>query len=260
MNILSYCLGFCLLTVPAFAEVAPGTTSVEKSITTQINPDLEVQKLSEHLYLYTAWADIGKWGRVGSNGLIVVNKNKAYLIDTPMHEDQTIKLVEYIRKNLGASLVGFIPGHWHDDCVGGLAYLNREGVKTIASAKTNALLKEQKKPQAKETFDKELKIDLEGYQFECLFAGGGHSVDNIVVWFPKEKILFGGCLIKDKDATNLGNTDDAAPLPEWKTTIETLEKRFKDVKLVIPGHGDSSTEKGFEKTKELLNKALTPKK
>ena len=106
----------------------------------KINSDLELFKLTPDCYLYTAWADMGHWGRVGSNGLVVISKAKALLIDSPTLESQTVELAWWFDKNLNVTFESFIPGHWHDDCVGGLAWLNRNGAKTYANRLTNEIL------------------------------------------------------------------------------------------------------------------------
>jgi hypothetical protein len=31
------------------------------------------------------------------------------------------------------------------------------------------------------------------------FPGAAHSADNVVVYFPKKRLLFGGCMIKPKE-------------------------------------------------------------
>lgn len=205
--------------------------------TVEVSKDIQVAKLSDKAYLYTAWADMGSWGRVGSNGLIIVNKGDAFLVDTPVDEAETIQLVDWIESALKAKVVGFVPGHWHDDCVGGLDYLNKQSVKTYANKLTNQILKEKGEPQAKYSFTDSTTLTLNGLAIECHYLGGGHATDNIVVWLPSEKILFGGCMLKDCKTTGLGNTSDAAPLQEWLKTVCAVEAHFPQAKIVIPGHG-----------------------
>ena len=65
--------------------------------------------------------------------------------------------------------------------------------------------------------------------------GEGHTKDNVVGYFPSEELLFGGCLIKELDATKgyLGDANVAV----WSTTVENIKKRFPNLTLVVPGHG-----------------------
>lgn len=68
---------------------------------------------------------MGPCGRIGLNGLVLVKNDKALLLDTPVHESQTIELAWWLDKNLITKLESFGPKHWHDDYVGGMVWLNR---------------------------------------------------------------------------------------------------------------------------------------
>ncbi len=59
-------------------------------------PELEIKKIEEGVYLYTAYEKIEGWGLVGSNGLVVLDNKDAYLIDTPISATDTEKLVNWI--------------------------------------------------------------------------------------------------------------------------------------------------------------------
>lgn len=218
----------------------------------KVSDNIEVRKLSDKAYQYTAWAEIGSWGLVGSNGLILKDGNEAFLFDTPMHESQTKELVDWIKKELKADVTTFVPGHWHRDCVGGLDYLNKTGVETYANIMTNDILKEKGLPTVKHTFSDSINLKLKGMDINCYYLGGGHSTDNIVVWIPSEKILFGGCMLKDCMTNSLGNTEDAAPIQEWIDTVSAVEARFPDAETVIPGHGETGNTDIIKHTRKLL--------
>lgn len=231
--------------------------SKDKSI--KINEDLEIFRLTHNCFLYIAWADMGPWGRVGSNGLVLISHGKAILVDSPTLESQTIELAWWFDKNLDVRIEAFVPGHWHDDCVGGMSWLNRNGVKTYANNKTNQILASRGLEQAKESFADSLQLAVGDINVEVYYLGGGHSTDNVVVWIPSQQILFGGCMIKDVASKNIGNIADAAPLDEWMQTIERIEQKFPDVKFVIPGHGKSGGKELFEHTKKIIENELQNK-
>lgn len=218
----------------------------------QINSDLEILKLTPDCFLYTAWADMGRWGRIGSNGIVVIKNGKALLIDTPVHESQTIELAWWLDKHLDTELESFVPGHWHDDCVGGMAWLNRNNVKTYANIQTNQILKSKGLEQAKESFSDSLVLTVGSINVELYYLGPGHSTDNIIAWIPTEKILFGGCMIKDINTTTIGNTADAAPLAEWLQTIKRIEDKFPSAEIIVPGHGEYGGKELFEHTKKII--------
>ena len=84
-------------------------------------------------------------------------------------------------------------------------------------------------------FNDSLKLSLGNtYDFVKYFVQG-HTKDNVVGYFPSENILFGGCLIKELEATK-GYLGDAN-IAEWSNTVEKIKIQYPNVKIVIPGHG-----------------------
>ncbi|MBN1650541.1 MAG: CfiA family subclass B1 metallo-beta-lactamase, partial [Bacteroidales bacterium] len=77
--------------------------------------------------------------------------------------------------------------------------------------------------------------------------------DNITVWIPGKKILFGGCLIKSIDSKGLGNLSDAV-VNDWDMTVEKVMKKYPEIKTVIPGHGDFGGTELLTHTIELVDK------
>ena len=68
------------------------------------------------------------------------------------------------------------------------------------------------------------------------YPGAGHTQDNIVVWLPKQKILFGGCFVKSIHSKNLGNMEDAS-VKDWPKSIQKVINKYPNIKIVVPGHG-----------------------
>lgn len=138
---------------------------------------------------------------------------------------------------MSVDLTKLIIGHFHDDCLGGLGYLQSIGVESIANSMTIEKRKEIGLPIPSTPFTDSLTFDFNGEQIDCRFFGAGHSFDNITVWIPNERILFGGCLIKSIDSKGLGNMSDAV-VNDWEITVEKVMKKYPEIKIVIPGHGD----------------------
>jgi len=57
-----------------------------------------------------------------------------------------------------------------------------------------------------------------------------------VMWVPSEKILFGGCMVRDLRTRGLGNTADG-DIREYPNTIRKVMEEYEDARIVIPGHG-----------------------
>jgi metallo-beta-lactamase class B len=68
------------------------------------------------------------------------------------------------------------------------------------------------------------------------FPGEGHTKDNVVGYFPVDRVMFGGCLVKELNASK-GYLGDAN-LETWSATVEKVKKEFPEVSIVIPGHGE----------------------
>ncbi|KAA6305132.1 hypothetical protein EZS27_043217, partial [termite gut metagenome] len=157
---------------------------------------------------------------------------EAFLFDTPVTNAQTETLVTWLADSLKASVSTFIPNHWHEDCLGGLQYLHSTGIKSYANQLTIELARKHNKPVPQNGFVDSLRLDLNGLETICYFLGGGHSADNIVVWIPSEKTLFGGCMVKDIYAKGLGNLSDAK-VEEWPETIQKVTELSLCVLLII---------------------------
>ncbi len=71
---------------------------------------------------------------------------------------------------------------------------------------------------------------------ELFFPGPCHTRDNILVWLPHQRVLFGGCFVKSVTADSLGNVEDAA-LRDWPASLGRVRAAYPSPSMVIPGHG-----------------------
>lgn len=149
----------------------------------------------------------------------------------------------------------FIPNHWHSDCMGGLEYLHAHGVRSYASLRTVQDAQREGKPIPQHAFTDSLHLEVHGTAVDCHYLGGGHSDDNIVVWIPAAKLLFGGCMVKDAEATGIGNISDAV-MAEWPVTLTRILEKFPNARIVIPGHGRPGGTELLRRTRELVEEAL----
>jgi metallo-beta-lactamase class B len=218
-----------------------------------VDNDIQLIHLQDSIYIHVTWHQLENYGRFSSNGLLVVKNGQALMVDTPMDNDKTERLTKYLKDSLSVVLTKLIIGHFHDDCLGGLGYLQSIGVESIANSLTIEKCKSIALPIPSLSFTDSLTFDFNGEQIDCRFFGAGHSFDNITVYIPSKKILFGGCLIKSSNSSGLGNLSDAV-VPEWDATIFKLLQKYKDIKTVIPGHGDFGGAELLTHTIELIEK------
>lgn len=215
----------------------------------KISNDVELHKLSPNVYLHVSNINSAKYGRVAANGVLLVNKNEAFLFDTPWNDSLTMILVNWLRDSMNLKITGFVPNHWHEDCMGGLGFLHSQQVESYANVMTANFAKNKILPVPKNVFKDSLQLQLGDMQIVCYYFGAAHSMDNIVVWLPSEKILFPGCIAKSMNSKNLGNTADG-DLKAYPQTLEKLINKFSDAKIVVPGHGMPG---GVELLKHTLN-------
>lgn len=204
--------------------------------TIKISKDVELIKINENAYIHVSYANPPNYGRIGANGLILINKKEAFLFDSPWTDSMTMDLVKYIVDTMKLKIVGFIPNHWHVDCMGGLGFLQSQNIESYANQMTIDIAESKGLAIPNHGFKDSLQLQLGDKLIKCYYLGAAHSLDNIVVWIPSEEILFAGCMVKSINSKDLGNTADG-DLIAYPKTIESLISKFPNAKVVIPGHG-----------------------
>lgn len=218
----------------------------------QDNKKLNIQHLADQFYVYTTYKDLNGF-MFPSNSMYLVTDNGAVLFDTPWDTSQFQPLLDSIWFRHNKKVVMAISTHYHDDRTAGLEFLKQRGIKTYSSKLTYDLSNVHNEKQAEFYFVNDTTFSIGQYKFETYYAGEGHTKDNIVIWFNKYKILYGGCLVKSTENKNLGNVADAN-LQEWASTIKKVKKKYPKSKFVIPGHFGWSSNKALQHTLELLEK------
>ncbi|OOQ59400.1 subclass B1 metallo-beta-lactamase [Mucilaginibacter pedocola] len=170
-----------------------------------------------------------------SNSLMAVTDAGVILIDTPWGEGQTQQLIDSVAKNFGKKIVLCIATHFHDDKVIGFDVLKKAGTKTYASTLTYKLAKKEKNKLPEFTFARDTSFTVGGITLKTYYPGEGHTKDNIVVWFPNDLVLVGGCLVKSLDTDSEGFVGDAN-IKNWPLAIENVIKYYGHAKYIIPGH------------------------
>ncbi len=195
---------------------------------------LKITKLADNVYQHISYKHVEPWGLVGASGLVVVDGKDAHIIDTPWTPAATEELIHWISSQ-GLVVKSSVVTHFHQDASGGIPYLNHSKIKTFATSQTNKLLKSKQKQQSSDEIST-TPFGLVKDTIEVFYPGAGHTEDNIVVWLPKHKILFGGCFVKSSRSKNLGNTEDAS-IKAWPASIANVINKYPNIAVVVPGHG-----------------------
>ena len=211
---------------------------------------LTIFHLTGDFYIYTTYKLLDG-EPYPSNSMYLVTTAGIVLFDTPWDSTQFQPLLDSLEKRHHQKVVLCIPGHFHADRTAGLEFLNQKGIKTFSSKMTYDLCKIHNEKQSEFYFTNDTSFTVGNHQFQTYYPGAGHAPDNIVIWFPAEKILYGGCFVKSTETTSLGNIADAN-LSEWPLSIERIIKKFGHPNYVIPGHLSWKNNKGLEHTLKLL--------
>ncbi|MFD2246705.1 subclass B1 metallo-beta-lactamase, partial [Pontibacter ruber] len=198
-------------------------------------PQLQVTKIASDVYIHTTF---NRYNGVlfPSHGMIISSKDGVVLVDTGWGNEPTEQLLAWIKTNLKQPVKACVATHFHEDKMGGIDALQTKGIPLMASELTALLAAENKKGTPDVTFASDTTFSVGRQLVEVYYPGGGHTADNVVVYLPKQRILFGGCLVKDGQAKNLGNVADA-DLKNWPTAIVRLQHRYPKAKMVVPSHG-----------------------
>jgi glyoxylase-like metal-dependent hydrolase (beta-lactamase superfamily II) len=246
---------------------------INKQIT-QLDEGLSIKEIDTNVYMVThsfPWS---------SNSLVIKFTDGKYLfIDTPYTDDATEKIVHWLIERDSVKIkITAINTHFHNDRLGGNGYLKSIGSAIYGSDLTVKLLKERglgngmldmlKDPSMQKyyTYWQNVKLtppdklfslqdglilSFDNDTVEVYYPGPGHTPDNLVVYYPKKKILFGGCFIKSIEADSKGFVGDA-DLNSWFSSLHNLLNKYPDPALVIPGHGSIGGKELITHTMELV--------
>ena len=206
------------------------------------------------------------------------------LVDTPQDVSGTEDLLRWMDRRFGRGYrLTVVNTHFHSDCLGGNSVLIRRGDTVMGSTQIASMLAERGEASRARSVDflvsrndPTLERFIEGHRstpfvppnlavdlsepitftianepLELFFPGAGHSLDNIVVYFPRRALLFGGCLIKALGAQGLGNTADG-DVAAWPGSVQRVIDRYPYARMVIPGHGPEGDRALLAHTLELL--------
>lgn len=219
--------------------------------------DLQIQHLKGDFYIFTTYNEYNG-SRIPSNGMYLVTDEGVALFDTPWDTTQFQPLLDSIKTRHNKPVVFCIATHFHDDKTAGLSFYKQKGVKTYTTRLTDSLSRKNGKNRAEYLIEKDSSFTLGKYTFETYYPGEGHTADNIVVWFGKEKILYGGCLIKSINDENLGYLGDANR-KEYAQTIKNLINRYPNPQYVIVGHDDWANPKSLVHTLKMAESLQSAK-
>ncbi len=247
-----FLLGSLLFTLTHHGMASAQAQLAGADSTVALGVDLTVRQLDAGYWLHTSVHD-----EILANGVLIeLGDGSVILVDTPWTDAQTERLLSWVEAR-GRRVSEAIATHSHKDCMGGAAALRRAGVSlraldlTVAEARMrgDAIL-----PEALLRAEDAVYRDARG--FEVFYPGPGHTRDNVVVWHPVTRTLFGGCLVKSERSRGMGYVEEA-DLDAWPTTLRALRERYPEAAVLVPGHGPPGGWACVANTLTLIEKHVT---
>jgi metallo-beta-lactamase class B len=181
----------------------------------------------------------------GENSAVYIGDTGVTVIGATWTPETARLLSEEIRKITDKPITDVINTNYHPDRAGGNSYFRSVGATVTSTKMTYDLLKanwgaivafvQKAQPDypsvtlalPDRTFPGD--FELQGGSVRAVYLGPSHTPDGIFVYFPKEKVLYGGCILKEQ----LGNLDfaDLAEYPKTLTKLKTF-----DIRTIIAGH------------------------
>lgn len=223
--------------------------SVGTAIAQQPADNLKITNLAGDFYIYTTY-NLYKGERIPANGMYLVTPEGVVLFDSPWDTTQFQPLLDSIQARHHQNVVICFATHFHNDRTAGLDYYRKQGIKTYTTSLTDELSRKNGMKRAEFLIENDTVFTVGGYSFETYYPGPGHSPDNIIFWFSKERIIYGACLIKSFEDEDLGYLGDANT-KEYSRTIQRVQQKCKQPRWVIVGHGNWSQVSSLEHTRKM---------
>jgi metallo-beta-lactamase class B len=182
------------------------------------------------------WLSISHQQGFPTNGLVVETADSSVLVDAGWDDGEAARLFDFAAKRLHKPIRDVIVTHAHRDRIGGAGEALRRGARVHALARTIAHARERGQAVPDVTEPEEATLMIGGVTLELYYPGAGHTDDNLIVWLPATRILYGGCFLKAGDARDLGNIADA-DVKAWPGSLARAAEHAPHPAIVVPGHG-----------------------
>jgi metallo-beta-lactamase class B len=205
------------------------------------SPKVVLTPLRGHLYV------VEDYFYSKENSVVYVGDNSVTVVGATWTPETAKLLATEIAKITQKPITEVIDTNYHPDRAGGNAYFKSIGAKIVSTKMTSDLLTEHWDEMMRyvqkgfpsypnlplvlpdKTFAGD--FELQGGGVKAIYLGPSHTSDGIFVFFPKEKVLYGNCILKEQ----LGNLD-FANLPEYPKTLQKLKQLNLGFTTIVAGH------------------------
>lgn len=201
-----------------------------------------------------------------TNAGFIVGEEGVLVIDSLMTPSLAARLYSAVRNVTQKPIRYLVNTHFHGDHVFGNQYFLPAPIVAHANCRTELIEKfdaNMQRYMARQalipeleqirmtlpdvTFEDKMTIRLEDREIQLSYLGRAHSNSDILLYLPREKVLFVGDLAVNK-------TLPAFPdghITKWMTVLDRVAE--VDADTIIPGHGPVGGRSDFNEAKELLS-------
>lgn len=231
MHLTSLTRRICVLSV-AVLSVALGASSVAGQVRTaysdkrglQLSEFPRVVKLAENVYGYEEIRNPG----FTTVSLFVVGADGVLVADGQGSPAATRTLLDHIAKVTSKPVKWYIVGSDHGDHTAGNSVLPKD--TTFIVSKNSKAQMGAAMPAPAMASDKEV-LNVGGIEVQALFLGRAHTGGDLLVYMPKQKILF----MSEVYLNRVFPAMRSAYPTEWVSVID--KALAMDVERFVPGHG-----------------------
>ena len=181
------------------------------------------------------------------NSAVYVGRDHVTVIGATWSPETARLLAAEIAKVTPLPITEVVDTNYHPDRAGGNAYFRSIGAHIVSTKMTREAMEKGWEQVMADTRrgipdlpDLPLVLPdvvhdgdfaLQDGRVQALYFGPAHTSDGILVYFPDEKVLYGGCTLKER----LGNLA-YADLAQYPITLRRLEARKLGYTTIIAGH------------------------
>lgn len=182
-----------------------------------------------------------------TNYAVYIGVESVTVVGAGWSPDTAELLAQEIRKVTDKPVKDVILPDRDPEYAGGTSYWKRIGANVVSTALTEETLKSDwakavdftrkhfpsypNLPLVLPTKTYQADFTLGNGNLRGLYLGPSHNKDDIFVYFPKEKVLYVGSILKER----LGNLA-FANLEEYPKTLQKLQRLHLDIDKIISGH------------------------
>jgi len=212
-------------------------------------PPLKVTQIKDNVY----WAQ----GGVGSNDGIIVGTTGVIVVDTKTTADSEKEVIAEIAKITPKTVNTAIITHSDGDHANGLAafpagltIIAQENCKKELAASAGSRNPAPQDRLPTKTYNKTDKLTIDGVHIRLYHWANAHTSGDTVVYFPDQKIVFGGdLLVTNRPDTNI-HLEKNGSAAGW---IENAKGMLGlDADTYLTGHGNMMTKADVQKKLDLI--------